>query len=1701
MFRLRERFCRIESLELRRLLASDLAGQLVINEFVSSNDTSLETQVRSTIESAFGSEVQAPDWIEIRNLTADAISLDGVFLSDSLSSWDKWQFPADASIPGDGYLVVFASGLDLVDSGLDINGFYHTNFKLSADGEPLTLRDANGEIIHELSEVPAQLTDVSYGISSSNAVGYLRETTPGTANGEVYLGVISSPEVSVPRGFYDTPLTVSIVVDPIDAEIRYTTDGSEPTVDHGDIYVDPVQINTTTTLRIGAFKTDYLSPASETFTYLFVSDVINQTAQIPGFPFGGSVSVGGSASVPQDQEMDPNITTAPEYVNIMDDALLAIPTMSITSNQADIFSDQGWYDGESVEKPVSIEILYPSNPASNQQVNAGIESHSHNRLKRSLRLSFKSEYGPSTFETDFFQQTPGEVNSQTVNVNSIVLRAGNNRSWARIFNPGSTTYTIDEFYRTSQIAMSDYGMKGGFVHLYINGVYWGLYNPVARADDEWNAEQFGGAAEDWYTFNHGGDLSGDPVRMNYFMDTVVEKDMSQLENYLELQSYLDTDAFADYIILAIYTSLQDWPKNNFYGALRNDTSELGASLLRFMAWDGEWSWSEGFEPGFSVTGRATIPSALVSSAPPPNSAIAKIWHSVRTSPEFLTAFADRVNLHLFNGGALSNEVALQRWEDLNNYVREAVVAESARWGDSLETLGYPTRTRDDDWQSQYNWMVSLITGNDQYLIDAARADGLYPNLDAPELSQFGGVVDQLVTIINPNSEGTIYYTLDGSDPRESGGTISSNAIVLSSGTEVPFLPGASTLSARIWSNETWSAITRASFTKPAPFEFVISELMYNPPASTAAEVAAGFTNQDRFEFVEITNTGTIPVPLNGYSFSSGIEFTFPNVILDVGQRGVVVSKTADFQFRYGTDATVLGEFAAGKLANGGELVEISDPLGQVVVSVDFQDGPLWPIAADGAGASLELRNETTDAQELSKHYAWQSSANWGGSPGLPASVHEPVLIDRVTVTTSMDSITLVNQSSQAIDVSGWYLSDDESLLGKFSIPANTLISAGESWTATSTLFNPTPESPEPNHFDLSPFGGQIWLSKPNSSHLEFVDNATYSAIPEDTAFVRLPATTAILTPETGIPSDNGMFSVFLSEVHYHPAPLQTSTLDLLPSAGLSDFEYVKIHNSTANSVDISSWQLTGGIEFTFPSGTILPGNTSVLVASLDPTTNPEWETAFRNEYSLHGDISIVGGWTGSLSNSEDQLELQTPEFVDPSQPTVTSFVTVDAILYSDSGTWPISADGFGHSLHRVLPAQIGTDYSQWHASLPNPSSNGGITGQLSQTITQNETDLITGQLLVFGNETATFSAVGPVQGLFGEFTLLTSGEWQYQLDLLSAQSLPRDATGIDSFDVSADGGLGFATVRIQVIGLNDPANIGGDISGTVNEDQTAPLLGRLAVFDPDSGESAFQPQSALPGDFGVFDIAADGSWIYTLTNDSVQFLRTGETEFDSFTVTTVGGDTAQVTIQIDGMDEPNQGLSVLFVAASSAPQGYEVTLVNHLSDQGHTVSVLDDSLATSNSADGFDLIYISETVYSGAVGSKFTSLSIPIIVAESWLFDDLHMTSNQSNQYGAVTSNGVHVVDLGHSLAQGLSQANFNLYTSVANVGWGIPLPQAVIAHLASDPTKATIFAYQAGDLLADGSVAPAARIGLSIWSNPTSEVLTVLDNAVLWAT
>jgi hypothetical protein len=139
---------------------------------------------------------------------------------------------------------------------------------------------------------------------------------------------------------------------------------------------------------------------------------------------------------------------------------------------------------------------------------------------------------------------------------------------------------------------------------------------------------------------------------------------------------------------------------------------------------------------------------------------------------------------------------------------------------------------------------------------------------------------------------------------------------------------------------------------------VINELHVNPDVST-----------ELVEFVELHNWGRSTVNLSGWSFSSGIFYTFPAGTVMPPDGYLVVAEDPDALKAKWTalrtqlaEHLVLGPYG-GKLSNDGERVTLCDAAGQVVDEVEYQLGFPWPMVGDevpegrpGTGYSMQLMN-------------------------------------------------------------------------------------------------------------------------------------------------------------------------------------------------------------------------------------------------------------------------------------------------------------------------------------------------------------------------------------------------------------------------------------------------------------------------------------------------------------------------------------------------------------------------------------------------------------------------------------------------------------------------------------------------------------------------------------------------------------------------
>ncbi|MGI9242373.1 MAG: lamin tail domain-containing protein [Verrucomicrobiales bacterium] len=187
-----------------------------------------------------GPQLEFSDWIELYNDGVTEVDLDGWSLTDAADNPDKWVFPS-VTIPSGGYLVVFASGADVLNP--PDGSALHTSFRLRARGEYIGLYDAAGQLVHDFGgDFPPQDYFHSWGWDESEAATrYFAVPTPGGPNPPSSLEAFAAaPEISVESGHYTGGSLIEMTSPDPGATIRFTVDGTDPTETNGTDYTAPI---------------------------------------------------------------------------------------------------------------------------------------------------------------------------------------------------------------------------------------------------------------------------------------------------------------------------------------------------------------------------------------------------------------------------------------------------------------------------------------------------------------------------------------------------------------------------------------------------------------------------------------------------------------------------------------------------------------------------------------------------------------------------------------------------------------------------------------------------------------------------------------------------------------------------------------------------------------------------------------------------------------------------------------------------------------------------------------------------------------------------------------------------------------------------------------------------------------------------------------------------------------------------------------------------------------------------------------------------------------------------------------------------------------------------------------------------------------------------------------------------------------------
>ena len=568
---------------------------------------------------------------------------------------------------------------------------------------------------------------------------------------------------SVQGAILSEPFSLRLSPETPNSVVRYTLDSSDPSEDHGILYDGPLYIDSTTVVRAAAFM-DGADPSDiVTRTYIFPQDVIRQSPE--SMVARGWPSYWGGHTV--DMGMDPNIVEGQEEELIS--ALTAAPSFSIVLPFEFLFDEEsGIYPnaqerGREWERPASIELMYPpgfppeTGPVAYHgeldgfAVNAGIRirggwSRNEGNPKHAFRLYFRGSYGPKNLRYALFGDEGVDE------FDKFGLRTAQNYSWS-LFGDSRNTMVRDVFSRDTQRDMGVPYTRSRYYHLYLNGQYWGVFQTQERAD-HWHGEFYlGGDKDDYDVIKADKGVmevsDGDEIAWRLLYDEANSLATSPTwkereEIYMQLQGLnsdgshnpdypvlLDADNLIQYMLIIFWTGNFDGPIwrtdnyiNNWYG-IRNREGNHG---FVWFVHDAEHTLflTSSYVESLDRTGPFPTGDEFRFSNPQ------WIHQQLTASNQYRARFAELAERHFSEGGALSNKAVFARWDARVAEVRDIILAESARWGDSKSS---PAKTTDD-------WLKAVTYVREEFL--PSRTSVVIQHLKQAKRYQFGRPGDALV---------------------------------------------------------------------------------------------------------------------------------------------------------------------------------------------------------------------------------------------------------------------------------------------------------------------------------------------------------------------------------------------------------------------------------------------------------------------------------------------------------------------------------------------------------------------------------------------------------------------------------------------------------------------------------------------------------------------------------------------------------------------------------------------------------------------------------------------------------------------------------------------------------------------------------------------------------------------------------------------
>lgn len=697
------------------------------------------------------------DWIELYNDNDTPLSTEDIFITGKRTTPYKWQLKG-LSIPAKGFLVLIADG-DIAKGGA------HIDLKLGSKGESVFLfRNVNGVAV-ELASItypalPDDEDNVTFGVDTEGgptpAPAALTKFLGGTrgarnSTGKRFLRITNS----VPRGIIttNTPTVITLTA-PAGSTLRYTTDHSIPSRTVGTLYTAPISFSTTTVLKTFAYSNTGESNV-ESFSYIYPTKGAELTF--------------------------PNLVTQEDYEN----GLKLLPIVSISTN-AGVFDTK-------VEKICSFEYINKFGENKSTSVLGGVEGYGNDSYlvsdQKNLRLSFKSIYGFSKFRYPVFKKDDVDTYTPADKFDKLELKIGQDGPNADGFGMVMTSQGL---ISKTMRELGNIDLHTQYVHAFVNGKYHGVYTLKEKYDEKFAAEYYGGE-----------DTQYDVIESSWTTGRVNEGTLTNWNalktsaaqfRFQDVKKYLNVTQFIDMMMTMMYFD-NEWEyravadKNLVTSKFTLENHDTDGALVKISD-----------DNGYTYDNKWTDPKLLVFNGP--GVIFGNLFKS--NNKEFKTLVRDRVyEAFQKTNGALTIGRISTKLTELKSLIRPVFNMELARFNKTFYN-------NSPYFYEEYDENIAHLPIRYQYNLDKWREKGLIHTLLPVTFNQPSGTVTAPVLATNPNIIGTIYYTLDGSDPMGNDGII--NPVAKLYTTQLALNAGINKVVARVYANSEFGPKTVATYT-------------------------------------------------------------------------------------------------------------------------------------------------------------------------------------------------------------------------------------------------------------------------------------------------------------------------------------------------------------------------------------------------------------------------------------------------------------------------------------------------------------------------------------------------------------------------------------------------------------------------------------------------------------------------------------------------------------------------------------------------------------------------------------------------------------------------------------------------------------------------------------------------------------------------